>query len=138
MYGYLRKTFAVILILFSFLALMEGETYHNKLSFHTQIYNRLQSDRYSPVRQPLSSSNSTLFPYNVIIPSSDPESSLSVIIDSTFAINNINLIEDLSNYAEIAITVNDSSYLPKEIAINMNFLRQKNRGRLESKRPHVC
>ncbi|MCR4940288.1 MAG: hypothetical protein K5930_09320 [Treponemataceae bacterium] len=119
MYGYLKKAVIIFLIAFSFIGFLYSETYYNTISFHTQIYNRLKIDGYAPIRQPLLSSNSTQFPYNVIINSADPGSNLCIITDSTFAINNINLLEDLSNYAEIAITVNDTSFLPDDIAIDM-------------------
>ncbi|MCR4714730.1 MAG: hypothetical protein K5751_10205 [Treponemataceae bacterium] len=119
MYGYLKKVFLISLIFIAFSCFIYGESYSYTVSFHTQIYNRLRSDGYAPIRQPLASSRSTQFPYNVIINSSNPESTLAIIVDQTFALNHINLIEDLSNYAEIAITVNDESYLPDGIAKDM-------------------
>ena len=119
MYGYLKKVLLILFILFFSAVVLFGETYSPSVSFHSQIYNRLRSDGYAPSRQALKSSNSTQFPYNVIIRSANPSSTLSIIVDSTFAFNHIGLIEDLSNYAEIAITVNDTSYLPEEIVTDM-------------------
>ena len=119
MYGYLRKVFLLILILLFSAVFVAGESYTPYMSFHTQIYNRLRSDGYSPIRQALKNSNSTQFPYNVILHSSNPESTLSIITDTDFALNHISLIEDLSNFAEIAITVNDTSYLPEDIEDDM-------------------
>lgn len=119
MYGYLKKVVLISFIILAFSCLLYGESYSHSSSYHTQIYNRLRSDGYAPIRQPLSSSRSTQFPYNVIINCSNPDSTLAIIIDQAFAFNHIGLIEDLSNYAEIAITVNDESYLPEEIAKDM-------------------
>ena len=124
MYGYLKKVFRkkvilILLLLLTFSSFIYSESYSYASSFHTQIYNRLRTDGYAPTRQALLSSRSTQFPYNVIINSSNPESTLAIIVEQNFAFNHMSLIEDLSNFAEIAITVNDESYLPDEIAKDM-------------------
>lgn len=107
-----------LVLLFSAVFLF-GESYSSSTTFHVQVYNKLRSDRFNPERQPLQKSSSTQFPYNVILRASNPDSKLSIITDSNFAYNHISLIEDLSRYAEIAITVNDTSYLPEGIASDM-------------------
>ena len=101
-----RKFYIILLIIFAFSL---SSIYGENVSQCNFLYSQFIKDGYYPKQQYLENTDSSEFPYNILLKSN--ESSGYVLISIEDAISVVNELESISQFANVICTANDNSLI---------------------------
>ena len=102
-----RKFYIILLII---LAFSLSSVYGENVSQCDFLYSQFLNDGYNPKQQYLENTDSSEFPYNILLKSND-KSSGYVLISIEDASSVVKELEDISQFANVICTANDNSII---------------------------